>query len=158
MKKILMIQLMILFSNSQILPSGESRKMSIISTDQQHMIRPNLYFKAVESGDITELQRAEHLAGWLMVCQIQEHATGDTLLHKAARKNNPSIVEFLLSHNPNLNIINDEGKTPLHEACQSRYLPGDIIDLLIKKGADQSIQDLHGQIALDYRPYYTYEN
>ena len=158
MKKILMIQLIILFSTSQISPSGESRKMSIMSTDQQHMMQPKLYFKAVESGDITELQRAEHLSGWLMVCQIQEHATGDTLLHKAARKNNPSIVEFLLSHDPNLNIINNEGKTPLHEACQSRYLASDIIDLLIAKGSDQTIKDFDNRTALEYRRFYTPEN
>lgn len=60
------------------------------------------------------------------------------LIHLAARSNDPTYVEVLLNIKADPNVRDAEGWTPLMIACQ-QWRPIDILELLLRYGADQSV-------------------
>lgn len=63
---------------------------------------------------------------------------GNTALHYAVRLNNLSTVEYLVEQNANVNHVNIDGVSPLRQALLTRPFNHDILQLLIKNGADTS--------------------
>ncbi|MEM9008290.1 MAG: ankyrin repeat domain-containing protein [Cyanobacteria bacterium P01_F01_bin.86] len=67
-----------------------------------------------------------------------------TLLHLAAKTNNPALAEVALAQGIAINVSNDKGQTPLH------YLRGAAVgELLIAQGADLNARDTAGHTPLE---------
>lgn len=85
---------------------------------------------------------------------------GVTALHHAVRFRSPTAVAVLLEHEANVNqVCKRNGSTPLHRAVTSTGAPGtagraeearQIIELLLKHGADPSIRNKNGKTPADY--------
>ena len=72
-----------------------------------------------------------------------------TLLHEAVSYDHKEIVELLIDKGAELNIKDDDGVTPLHEAVVS-IGQKDIIELLITNGADINAKTKRGSTPLDW--------
>ena len=82
-------------------------------------------------------------------------------LHISVLNNSIKLVKYFLDKKLDPNSVNDEGKTPLHLAMKKGNK--DIIELLIKNGADTQFKDKKGKIPIDYaskeiKHYYIFEN
>lgn len=85
---------------------------------------------------------------------------GVTALHHAVRFRSPTAVATLLEHRANVNqVCKRSGGTPLHRAVTSTGAPGtagrlsearQIIELLLKFGADSTIKNKLGKMPADY--------
>lgn len=75
---------------------------------------------------------------------------GDTALHVAvtAPHRNPDILALLLSADPVVNVLNNQGATPLHGAASNRFSQG--IVLLLDAGALTTVRDIWGKSPWDY--------
>ncbi|ESO92376.1 hypothetical protein LOTGIDRAFT_162686 [Lottia gigantea] len=67
---------------------------------------------------------------------------------EAARQNNMDVIEHLYSLGMRLDLQDEMGRTPLHEACQLGH--GEMISYLIDHGIDCHLQDWQGSTALHY--------
>jgi ankyrin repeat protein len=92
---------------------------------------------------------------------IQEtDKNGVTPLHFAVRFRSPAAVETLLAHGARVNqVCKRSGSTPLHRAVTTTGAPStagkqtevrEIIELLLKFGADPSIKNKNGKRPADY--------
>lgn len=92
---------------------------------------------------------------------IQEtDKNGVTPLHHAVRFRSPAAVETLLQHGAAVNqTCKRSGSTPLHRAVTSTGAPStagkesearQIIEILLRYGADPSIKNKRGKRAVDY--------
>ena len=72
-----------------------------------------------------------------------------SLLHEAVSYDHKEIVELLIDKGAELNIKDDDGVTPLHEAVDS-ISQKDIIELLITNGADINAKTNLGSTPLDW--------
>ena len=82
-------------------------------------------------------------------------------LHISVINDSIKLVKYFLDKKLDPNSVNDEGKTPLHLAMKKGNK--DIIELLIKNGADTQFKDKKGKIPIDYaskeiKHYYIFEN
>lgn len=77
--------------------------------------------------------------------------TGCGALYFACRSNDKGngerIVEILLAHHADPNIVTKSGRSPLHEAAEHNL--DSIVMLLIAAGADVNLRDSHGHTAWD---------
>ena len=69
-------------------------------------------------------------------------------MHIAVLNNSIKLVNYFIDKNSNLNITNEEGKTPLHLAMQKGNIK--IIQLLMKHGADKEFKDKKGKTPIFY--------
>lgn len=99
----------------------------------------------------------------LLAAGADIHATdknGVTALHHAVRFRSPTAVATLIEHGANVNQqCRRSGGTPLHRAVTSTGAPGtagrtaeaiEIINLLLKHGADPSIRNKSGKRPVEY--------
>ena len=75
-------------------------------------------------------------------------ANFNTNLHIAVKNNSIKLVKYFLNKKLNPNEVNKDGQTPLHFALKEGNK--DIINLLIKSGADITIKDNEGKKPFDY--------
>lgn len=76
---------------------------------------------------------------------------GETLLHTAAVLGNSRSIQFLLDRGARINVINDYGTTPLHDAANGvmdEY--ADAVLLLLNAGAHFSVENRRGWTPLHY--------
>ena len=69
-------------------------------------------------------------------------------MHIAVLNNSIKLVKYFIDKNSNLNMTNEEGKTPLHLAMQKGNIK--IIQLLMKHGADKEFKDNKGKTPIFY--------
>ncbi|KAM4795077.1 unconventional myosin-XVI [Rhinophrynus dorsalis] len=74
--------------------------------------------------------------------------SGGCLLHLCARYDNAFAAEILIDRGVNVNHQDEEHWTPMHVACACDN--PDIVLLLLLSGANVLLQDVNGNIALDY--------
>jgi ankyrin repeat protein len=65
----------------------------------------------------------------------------ETALHHASYYDAPEVVAFLIERGANVNVVNGNGATPLHFACQENHRHLEIAKMLIKAGADTKALD-----------------
>ena len=63
---------------------------------------------------------------------------GASILHIAAKNGSSELVKLLLDHNISVNVLDNDGRTPLAWACKTNYNV-DIVKMLIEHGADISL-------------------
>ena len=71
---------------------------------------------------------------------------GLTALHYAAGAGHKEIAEFLISKGADLNVRDNDGSSPLHNATDYK----EIVELLIAKGADVNAKNKGDSTVLDY--------
>lgn len=67
-----------------------------------------------------------------------------TPLHRAALRNHPAAVDWLLGKGASVNVVNDRGHTPMHLACHYSALLA--VDMLLSWGARADILDGNGRL------------
>jgi len=73
---------------------------------------------------------------------------GNTALHTAIRfGTRQEILKILLSRTGHVNLINTNGKTALHLACEHQQKDAATIKLLVEAGADTKALDYEGNSA-----------
>ena len=99
---------------------------------------------AVKRGDLDKV-RSLLLEG--ADVNSKDHA-GWRPIHEAMREgdNALNIIRLLVEHNANINALSDSGSTALHDAAA--YMSEEIIEYLIKSGADPAIENLDGKTPL----------
>ncbi|XP_077170526.1 unconventional myosin-XVI isoform X2 [Paroedura picta] len=76
------------------------------------------------------------------------NSSGSSFLHLCARYDNGFVAEILIERGANVNHQDEDLWTPLHVACACDN--PDIVLLLLLAGANVLLQDVNGNIALDY--------
>jgi len=93
----------------------------------------------------------QHLAQVLLKsgADVNIVSSDSSPLHECVRQHNATLLELLLSApKANVNLQSDGGKTPLHFAILSQH--ADIVDLLLKKGADAKLKSMTGAGCLHF--------
>ena len=138
-------------SVSLALNQSESKCISDDKGDKQPVqkMRLNKYGEsplhvAVKRGDLDKV-RSLLLEG--ADVNSKDHA-GWRPIHEAMREgdNALNIIRLLVEHNANINALSDSGSTALHDAAA--YMSEEIIEYLIKSGADPAIENLDGKTPL----------
>lgn len=75
-------------------------------------------------------------------------ASGGSLLHLCARHDNVFAAELLMERGLNANLQDDDQWSALHVACVTDH--GDVLLLLLLAGVNVLLQDVSGNIPLDY--------
>ncbi|KAM5288077.1 unconventional myosin-XVI [Ctenodactylus gundi] len=75
-------------------------------------------------------------------------SSGGSLLHLCARYDNAFIAEVLIDRGVNVNHQDEDFWTPMHIACACDN--PDVVMLLVVAGANVLLQDVNGNIPLDY--------
>jgi len=104
------------------------------------------FFEAIAMGDLDRITR---LLDGGVPSSVADQNTKDTPLHWAASFGSAEVVEILMSQEraPDVNACNSVGQTALHLACKSSSLA--VVELLLKNGADMTIEDNDGNIPPD---------
>lgn len=75
----------------------------------------------------------------------------ESIVHMACRRASAEIVQFLITHDAEIDIVDDYGRTPLHDACWRPEPRFDIVTLLLDANLDLlRYQDARGFIPLQY--------
>lgn len=75
----------------------------------------------------------------------------ESIVHMAARRAELDVVEFILDHGADLTIVDDYGRTPLHDACWRPEPRFDIVTLIMDRHLDLvRYSDKRGSIPLKY--------
>lgn len=69
---------------------------------------------------------------------------GEVALHFAAREHHPGIVRALLDAGATVDSQDNEGNTPLGNAVYESRGRGDVIQLLVARGAAKDLKNNHG--------------
>ena len=98
------------------------------------------------------VESAEALVSWGEFNSTKD-STGRTALHYAVfnpHTKQPEIFDLLLKTGINVNVQDNDGKTPLHHACEAGKAKA--IRWLIKHGADENAKDSNLQTPYDVAP------
>lgn len=75
----------------------------------------------------------------------------ESILHLACRRSSFEMVKWMLDNGSNLLIVDDYGRTPLHDACWRSELKFDIITLLLDRNISLMYKrDVRGSLPLHY--------
>lgn len=76
--------------------------------------------------------------------------TGKTVLHTIAEKGNLIALEEYLSicEEPSFEVLDNKDRSPLHFACMFGH--GEMVDILLNRGASAQMIDKHGHTPFDY--------
>ena len=78
----------------------------------------------------------------------QEPINKNTVIHESILSNNVEVFKILLSHNPNLELADTEGVTPLLSAIELEHAM--MVKYLLDAGANKNHKDKKGKNAYDY--------
>jgi Ankyrin repeats (3 copies) len=103
---------------------------------------------AVRNQDLKALEKFYN-EGRPLKCSNQ---FGESLLHLACRKSFTKVVRFLIeTANVPLNVKDDFGRNPAHDACWTISPNWELMDLIVDECPDLFyIEDVRGHTALDY--------
>jgi hypothetical protein len=77
----------------------------------------------------------------------------ESIVHMVCRRANYSVVEFVLKHGGDVTIIDDYGRTPLHDACWRLEPAFDVVTMLLDINPNLlRYSDARGALPLKYVP------
>ena len=116
------------------------------STKQIEDYTPELV-NAVRTGDLNNIHKH-----WLAGKQMNAcNCYSESLLHIACRRADFEVVQYLVLHGGDPNIIDDFGRTPMHDACWRTSQRFDIVTLLMDCNRDLLRQaDIRGSTPMSY--------
>ena len=75
----------------------------------------------------------------------------ESIVHMACRRSTVEVVDFILSNGGSTNLVDDYGRTPLHDACWRIDPQFDVVTLLLDRNIDLlRLTDVRGSHALNY--------
>lgn len=77
----------------------------------------------------------------------------ESIIHMACRRSHYNIVQFLLLHGGDFSVVDDYGRTPLHDACWRTEPAFDIVTLILDSDGNTErllYTDARGSIPLQY--------
>jgi ankyrin repeat protein len=75
----------------------------------------------------------------------------ESVVHMACRRGSFEVADFILSNGGDCNIIDDYGRTPLHDACWRMDPRFDVVTLLLDRNLDLlRTLDVRGSTPLKY--------
>ena len=75
----------------------------------------------------------------------------ESIVHMACRRGSFEIAEFVLNNGGDCNIVDDYGRTPLHDACWRSEPRFDVVTLLLDQNLDLLLTaDVRGASPLKY--------
>ena len=102
---------------------------------------------AVRRSDMAALRRLREEGRCMNACN--KHS--ESVLHMAARRSNYETVKFILENGGDLSIVDDYGRTPMHDACWRNGVSFDVITLLLNRDLDLlRTADVRGACPLSY--------
>jgi Ankyrin repeats (3 copies) len=88
----------------------------------------------------------------LNICSMSScNKFSESIVHMACRKASFEVAEFILANGGDSNIVDDYGRTPLHDACWRMEPRFDIVTLLLDSNLELlRIVDIRGSTPLKY--------
>jgi hypothetical protein len=104
--------------------------------------------QAIREEDIEALRRIKNSGRSLQGC----NRYGESLMHIACRRGSPEVLSFLINEGEcSLRVIDDYGRTPLHDACWQAEPNFELIDIVLDAEPDLlMLRDRRGFVALEY--------
>ena len=114
-------------------PNEQNKEFELIEAHENS--KHFFHRKCIEAWCITKDNRGEFPT--CPICRIELNELNQKLIIKHnlfywVLKNNIENINLALEYNSNINIINNDGLTPLHVACTDKNINRDIVELLIK--------------------------
>ena len=98
-------------------------------------------------GDIQRVREHSEAGRHMSAC----NAYSESVLHLACRRADYGVVHFLLQNGADCNVVDDFGRTPLHDTCWRSSQRFDIITVLLDMNIDLLRQtDIRGATPLMY--------
>ena len=109
----------------------------------------DIFHNAAKNDDIPTLKKMMADGFKYINCE-DEHDFNRTALHKAAQNGHKDVVEYLVSHEADVNATDMFGKMPIHFAAGEESKSGnlEIVKLLLEKGARLDKKDIYGNTPL----------
>jgi ankyrin repeat protein len=102
---------------------------------------------AVRLSDVATLEKLVADGKSMNACNVHS----ESILHMAARRSSFETVKFILDNGGDLGIVDDYGRTPLHDACWRNNIRFDVITLLLNCNLDLlRTADIRGACPLSY--------
>ena len=102
---------------------------------------------AVRLCNLEELKRLKARGVNMNAC----NKFSESILHMASRRSNYETVNFILENGGDIGIVDDYGRTPLHDACWRNDVSFDVITALLNKNLDMlRTADVRGACPLSY--------
>ena len=117
------------------------RGASIENAD--HFRRTALHFAAA-NGRLAVVEMLLSRGAYIEACDRD----GETALHNAAANGSWPVCEHLLDKGAQVNVINEDGGTPLHFAANTKAENTEVIEGLLKRGADATLRTNKNRTAL----------
>jgi ankyrin repeat protein len=75
----------------------------------------------------------------------------ESIVHIACRRSSVDVVDFILKNGGSTSLVDDYGRTPLHDACWRMHPQFDVVTLLLDRNIDLlRLTDVRGAHALNY--------
>lgn len=105
------------------------------------------FVNAVRTSDLPKIKDLCKAGRLMSACNLYS----ESIVHIACRRANLDVVDFVLGHGGDIGIVDDFGRTPLHDACWRPSPQFDIITLLLDKNLDLiRTVDIRGSSPLSY--------
>jgi len=102
---------------------------------------------AIRTSDLDGLKKMRASGKCMSAC----NQYSESIVHMACRRSDYNIVEYLLQCGGDVQIVDDFGRTPLHDACWRPEPRFDIVTLLLDKNASLlQLTDSRGSTPLNY--------
>lgn len=119
----------------------------ILPTIQQVESYDNELVWAVRLSDLDKLHDLFSAGKCMCAC----NRFSESIIHMACRRSSVEIVEYLLSHGGSVDLVDDYGRTPLHDACWRTEPCFEIVALLMDHNIDLIRNaDKRGSVPLNY--------
>jgi ankyrin repeat protein len=111
-----------------------------------------LLHAAAYSGNLEVVQRLIEYHPTYINARDEGGFTPLLIASEGSNSKDGSVLRLLLEHGADINVQNQDGKTPLHEALTYGAL--EVVRLLLKHGADVEAKDNYGKTALQVAAEY----
>eukprot|EP01040_Poterioochromonas_malhamensis_P003978 gene3978-4255_t len=102
---------------------------------------------AIRNSDLKKLETLHRNGKCMSAC----NKFSESIVHMACRRSEKEIVQFLIDHDADFSILDDFGRTPLHDACWRPEPRFDIVTMILDVNCGLlRLADLRGSTPLKY--------
>lgn len=102
---------------------------------------------AVRASDLESLKRMHAEGKSLSAC----NKFSESIVHMACQRSDFKVVDFMIRNGGQISLVDDYGRTPLHDACWRPSPQFDVVTLLLDRNLDLlRMVDVRGANALNY--------
>lgn len=144
------------FFLSQLLESRGYENLHINSLAQRNIRTPSVHQIESYDNELVWAIRNSNLPQLKVLWESGKNMSAcnkfsESIIHMACRRADLDVVEFILTHGGNLDIIDDYGRTPLHDACWRIEPRFDIVTMILDINIDLiRFADKRGSIPVHY--------